>query len=169
MMNKILKRKLQKKLQASVFTYVMIMFGMVVVFYLMGFQSPYLASQHATAGGGTEATNIYTPTGIGTNILNWIQGAINALFTSTEQNPILAVIGTVVTIFAFYILSKVGGQFALTYIIPVLILALFLNIFVFPTSTLQGGDIIAPFDIIVFGLMNLFLILSVVEFVRGSI
>ena len=168
MMKEILKRKFKKKIQASVFTYVMIMFGLVIVFYLMGFESPYTATVNATAGSGAEATNIYTPTGIGVNILNWVQGAINALFTSVQENPILAVIGTVVTIFAFYVISKVGGQFALTYIIPALILAVFLNIFVFPTATLQA-DLIPPFDIIVFGLFNLFLILSVVEFVRGSI
>lgn len=166
MMKTILKNKLEKKLQASMVTYVMIMFGMIVVFYLLGFQSPYLAYTQEQVGPSGE--KVTEATGIGTNILDWMNGAVNALFTSASENPLLAVLGTVVTIFGFYILSKVGGQFALTYIIPILILGIFINIFVFPTASLQG-NLIAPFDLLLFGFLNLFFILSVIEFVRGSI
>lgn len=161
-----INRFIKRKLRASMTTYVMLMFGIIVVCYLMGFQSPWLSyTQQEVAESGETITEAK---GIGDSILDWIMTGIKSLFKSAEENPVLAIIGTIITAVSFYLLSKVGGQFALQYIIPIIIIGIFMNIFVFPTSTLQA-QVIAPFDAIIFGFLNLFLILSIIEFVRGSI
>jgi uncharacterized membrane protein (DUF485 family) len=154
-------------LKGAITTYVMMMFGLIIVLYLMGFTSPWMAYTAETVGPEGEETGIASPTGIGTNILDWMMNGVYSLFEEVASNPLIAVISTIVTLGAFYLISKVGGQYVLAYIIPIIILAIFANIFIFPTSTLQG-QILFPLDIVVFGFLNLFLILSYIDFVKGT-
>jgi hypothetical protein len=182
-----LKRVLRKKTKGAITTYVMMMFGMIIVMYLMGFTNPYVAytsSQNQDLPpltdedgevirddeGNIVYADVVKPGGIGTSLLDWIMSGIKGLFEGGDGggNAVIAIIASIVTVIGFWVLSKVGGQYVLAYLIPIIVLALFANIFFFPTASLQGTPIVFPFDFIVFGFLNLFLILSCVEFIKGS-
>jgi hypothetical protein len=188
-----LKRK--KGLKGAITVYVMMMFGLIIVLYLFGFTNPwnaYVQDQNLSPvldddgnvmyernTDGTIKTdamgdpipiysNVSRAGGIGVNILDWIMNGIQGIFQSAGENLILTIIASVVTLGGFWLISKVGGQYVLAYIVPLIILGIFANIFLFPTASLQGA-IVAPFDIIVFTFLNLFLVLSYLDFVKGSV
>ena len=107
-MIKKLKQKINRKLHAGMTTYVMIMFGLIIVMYLMGFTSPFIAYQKSQDlpplkddqgniiyerdingtfildGSGNKIprkANITSPAGgIGTNVLDWIMQGVQSLF-----------------------------------------------------------------------------------------
>jgi hypothetical protein len=184
----------KKRLKGAITTYVMMMFGLIVVLYLMGFTNPfdaYSRSQNLPTLYETDAdgnyvrdingqkiplrdengnilhANITKPSGIGTNVLSWLMDGIQGLFQKNPEGGILGVVATILTIVGLFILAKAGGQYVIAYIVPLIILGIFANIFLFPTSSLQA-TIPFPLDMITFTFLNLFLILSYLEFILGG-
>ena len=152
-----LLRKLNTDTHAGIATYVIIMFGLAFMLYLFGFQSMY----NSFATGDNTAT----------------QDELNSGgFIETLMQPLnLLTIGAVGVTGAALLIGWFTKSTAaiLTYAIPALIL-IGLNIFVFPLSDISnhtssfvvsGVPIISVFLISFF---NLFYILSVVEFIRGT-
>lgn len=162
-----MNRRQKKMIKGAITTYVIMMFGMIVVLYLMGFTSPFDAYSQVQVGPSGEEKTITSPTGIGVNILDWLSRGIYGLFESVADNPIIAVVSSIITIGGLWAITRIGGQYVLAYIIPLVILTIFANIFLFPTASLQG-EIVFPLDIIAFTFLNLFLILSYLEFILGG-
>jgi len=150
----------KKYMRGSITTYVMLMFGLVAVLFLMGFEPPFFAE---TIGGSGQTISEAGSFDIGAMMMT----AVNSLFESAEDNPVWAIIASAVTLFSMAIIVKLGGQYVLAYIIPLILLVLFANIFVFPTSSI-GTDLPSELSLITFSFLNLFLILSYLEFVRGN-
>jgi hypothetical protein len=160
---KIIKRKLKDNTNASLSAYVMIMFGMVVILYLFGFTSLWMDYQAFSDLETTSTTEDQK------HILQMIGEAL--------ANNMTAVGGGLVALFTTAFLTRLlfGSQAVatlLTYAIPLVFLVI-LNIFIFPLSGistdlgfLDASGIV--FTAIIFGFFNIFYILSVIEFVRGT-
>ena len=176
--------KKKKGLKGAITVYVMMMFGLIIVLYLFGFTNPwnaYTADQNLPdlkdangkpildEQGNPVKGNITRAGGIGVSILDWMLKGIEGIFKTASDNWIIALVATITTIAGFWLISKVGGQYVLAYIVPIIILAIFANVFLFPTASLQGANIVEPFDMIVFTFLNLFLVLSYIEFVKGNV
>lgn len=152
----------KKYMRGSITTYVMLMFGLVAVLLLMGFNPPFFAQ---TVGGGEGGQVISEPGffDLGTMMM----ATVFSVFQALLDNPIWGIIAPAVTIISMYIIVKLGGQYIIAYVVPLLFLVLFANIFVFPTSSI-GTDLPTELSLITFSFLNLFLILSYLEFVRGN-
>jgi hypothetical protein len=159
-----IKKLLKGQMQGSVTTYVMIMFGIIVVMYLFGFQSPWMAYQAETVGGSEKTIS---GSGVGYNILQMMMTSMKGLFESIADSPEWGILGGVLAIIGLVAIVKLGGQYVLAYIIPLVLLTLFANIFLFPTAYI-GDQLIAPFDIIILAFLNLFLVLAILDFVRSG-
>jgi hypothetical protein len=150
--------KIKDSLQASISTYVMMLFGMTIVFYMMGFTTMWTvwSNQSAASAQGSSAPIISNPN----------------LFTSefVIYGIIIAAFGT--TVVAGIILKYTGGSAILGYTIPLIFLMVFLNIFIFPIWSLNDELLFAGSTLPIAGMLvaffNLFLILSIIEFIRGG-
>ena len=178
-------RKLIDNKDASLTSYVMVLFGMIVMLYLFGFQSMW--TTYTGTSGGVALTEGYvedpnadvldynesktqitdTELNLGTKLFNMMFSSIWSTLISTAT-----LFGALAFIYFFRKNSAIWQ-----FIIPIILLIV-LNIFVFPVSALQGD--MAPMDaifadtagfsftlaLIIF--FNLFYILAVLEFVRGG-
>jgi len=169
-MNKNLKRKIKAGLTA----YIIIMFGMIVMLYLFGFNSAWDSYQKQDISEEGNSKTITNPNAVDKNIGTLMIDNIKALFTNEkgETDLIKVIIGSALTLAGMYLASKVGGQYAFAYIIPIVLLIIFANIFIFPINNYTyehlkiAGTI--GLDLILMAFFNLFLILGIVEFVRGG-
>jgi hypothetical protein len=161
-----IKELLKGQMRGSVATYVMIMFGLIVVLYLFGFQPPWMAYQAETVAGG-EDTITTAPQGAGYVLLQSMMTSMKGIFNAIADNPEWGILGGVLAILGLVAIVKLGGQYVLAYIIPLLLLTLFANIFLFPTAYI-GKQLFAPFDLIILGFLNLFMILAIIDFVRSG-
>jgi len=128
-------------------TYVFLIFGISASLYFFGFTSPLLLGLEAVTSGGE----------IGTTLLD---SFINIFF-----NPIfLSIIG--VTAVASYLTSGAGNS--ITYVIPIFMLLLILNLFILPTSYILSAEMTPIIKLFVSGFLNLLLGLAITEFIRGS-
>jgi hypothetical protein len=130
-------------------SYILILFAITLLFYLGGYQPTAWETLQSSA--------------VGTGGLN-INSIINMIY-SIFTNPafLLILIGSMVTGF---LLS--GSNFSVIYIIPIFILLVVVNLFVFPTSFLFDEALPVLMKVVIGMLFNIFLILSVVEFIRGG-
>lgn len=150
----------KKYMRGSITTYVMLMFGLVAVLFLMGFSPPFFTQ---TIGGSGQTISEAGSFDLGTMMMV----AVFSVFEALVDNPVWGIIGAVVGIVSMAVIVKLGGQYIIAYIVPLLLLVLFANIFVFPTSSI-GTDLPTELSLITFSFLNLFLILSYLEFVRGN-
>jgi len=166
-------RKFKHNTSAGVTTYVMIIFGMVIMMNLFGFTTIYDAYiDHSNIQGvevdedgetvGETETSVVDPDFIGIGIFQVMTSSIYATLISGAS-----IAGLFILIYWFRNNSAIWN-----YIIPIVLLII-LNIFIFPVNDV--GTELQPFDAvgISFSLMliaffNLFFVLAVVEFVRGS-
>lgn len=159
----------KKYLAAGITTYVMIMFGLIAMMYLMGFTSPWVAyTAGGSFGSGDVNETIADPQHpVGQGIVVMMLSSINSIIKWVGENPGWGVLGTAFAILGTLAMVKLGGQYILAYIIPIVLIGLFANIFIFPTAQVATQNIF-PFDVLLICFFNLFLVLSIVEFVRGG-
>lgn len=164
-----MKHKTKKYLVAGVTAYVMIMFGMIMVMYLMGFTNPWIAyTTSGTIEAGGDSSSIADPQHpVGQGVLVMMMSSVNNVIKLVADNPEWGILGAVFGILGTIAMVKLGGQYILAYIVPIVLLALFANVFIFPTAQIATEPIF-PFDVFLIGFFNLFLLLSVVEFVRSG-
>lgn len=124
--------------------YVMLLFGISVALYMMGYTSP-LLQLDTTTGGDIAVALLNSFLGIFTNV------------------TFLAILGA--TSVASYLTS--GGNFSVTYLFPIFLIMAMLNFFILPTSFILAMEIDPFIRIIVAGFMNLMLGMAMVEFIRG--
>lgn len=178
-------RKFKNNTDAGLSAYVMILFGMIVMLYLFSFSSMWDTYTGTDEGsveittGITDDPNTDNPTYSErtvdlSNPLNFGFIIFDIMLSSIYSTLIgaAAITGTLVLIVFFR-----NNQAVWQFIIPIMLLVV-LNVFVFPISALQGD--MAPMDavfsdtagfsftLILIVFFNLFYILAVIEFVRGS-
>lgn len=149
--------------------YVMLMFALAFSFYMMGFRAPAFNDQSAlsTLGGQqknmTGGSSFFSYDAVITSL---ISGVTSGSTISQILNPAAVLTGVVIG--ATLLLSG----FSAIYILAALMLVLFLNAMVFPTSMLLTPEIMAsvgdPFSLPLAILFNILLILAVLSFTRGG-
>lgn len=180
-----LKKMLKKKhYQGGITSYVIIMFGLIVVMYLFGFTSAWNAyaseDMNREIGTGDDATTIEDPNmfdsdfSIGDMMVQGIMTLFTTIVEGVTENPLLGIIGTVIAGAGAILILRAGGAYALGFIIPIVIITLFANIFIFPiepiTTETTSMSIASgiPISILLVAFFNIFLFLSIIEFVRGT-
>jgi len=156
-------------LAGSITVYALLVFGIVMGLYMMGYESIY-ADQYATQQDdisfeGNETNYSYNTTEGGTDKqFNIARSLINAIIESMKDPKILfPLLGVGLVSFV----TAGGTRYALTFIIPAIILLAILNIFVLPMSFIYEEGIPEMLQIFVAGFLNLVLMLTVVEFISG--
>lgn len=164
-------RKFKNDTSAGVTTYVMVMVGMIFILYLFGFTSVFSSyvetelGYKETEGGPNITLNITNPAlASRPNVMNIIGKVLT--------DNLLLVAGGVVGLVVLGIIATLTNTAAtiLQFLIPLLLLGA-LNIFVFPLNSFHEVDLsFMGFAIstMLFIFFNLFYILAVVDFVRGS-
>lgn len=126
--------------------YVMIVFGMTIGLYWMGYTSPLLVGLESVTTTGDVATPL-----------------MNAIIGIFLNPAFLVLIG--VTAVSAYFLGGTGS--GVTNLFLVFTLMLMVNFFILPTSFILAAEMNAIFKIFIAGFLNLFVALAIVEFVRG--
>jgi len=163
---------MKKEYRGLLSAFVMIMFGLIAVCYLMGFTNAWDAYTNQEAGDSD--VNLEDPSEFGTDfsIGQMMINGIRGLFESAEENPVLAVIGTIATVVGAIVVAKAGGSQAFAYIIPIVLITIFANIFIFPIAPISGemhwvaGAV--PIDAILIVFFNLFMFLAIIDFISGG-
>ena len=170
----------KRKMCGSLSAYVLIMLGLTIMLYLMGFTNAWTQYSGETVGAGDDATGITTPqdVSIANMMMTSIKGFFTAIAEDAEDGGIWTLVGTAIAIIGFGVIAKLGGQYVLAYLIPIIIFVLFANIFLFPitplisdaslVATLPDGEIV-NIEIILIVIFNVFLLLGIIEFVKGNI
>ena len=147
----------------SITVYAMVVFGIVVSLYFMGYTSPLLNSlsqQEVIQGDNGTNYTITTnanPSAVANNLINAI---INILLTPKYLGALL-----VVGLVSFF--TAGGTRYGITFIAPALILLVVMNVIVMPIDFIYDSAMPEPIKIFIFSFMNLFLMLSIVEFIGG--
>ena len=139
----------------GLYTYVFIMFGIAIAFFLTG-SRPMIFTMF-------DCDQTQTTCAFGTDGGGGGQGVLNQLInTLANPNSLIFLAGVSLT----GLLT--GGSFGVVYILPALMISAFANRFLLPTDFLLNEAV--PFEIrmIVFGFMQIFLILTIISFVRGG-
>lgn len=153
-----IKNRTSGHLQASISSYVMMMFGIIIVCYLMGY------------------TNLWNYWGA----VNSMGGAAGATLPGAESSSLLSnpylmheIILTAIVSFtiAGALIKYTGGSQVLAYIVPLVFLFIFVNLFMFPVWAVQEEMAVLSIGTIAFGgiltaFLNLMLVLAVIEFIR---
>ena len=130
----------------SVVTYIAVMLGISIALYFFGYQSPFLAIVSAV---GADAPF--------TDIANML---INAVLNPAFLIPTLT--ASVITSLA------VGGRDFYVYLIPILSVFVMFNIFILPISYIYEAGFPAEISMMINAILNTFLVLGVIAFVRGG-
>lgn len=180
MKHTMLKRILHKRLKGGLSTYVFILFGMSVMLYLFGFTNMF----GATASEGYRGSS--TGNGTGSNLSdpnmqqssNPLEMALNAILTFATKYfwVIIGGIGGIIALsVASYFMGGINLSVFYSYLIPIGLLAVFLNYFIFPINptdeTLRSMVIGAPgisVSLILIMFFNLWFILGVVDYIRSG-
>ena len=131
---------------SNITTYMVLIFGISIGLYLMGYTSPFMA--------------MFNNIGQDTNIAEAILNSLLAIFT----NPIFLA-GLGISAVASFI---TGGSYSVMYLFPIVMLVAFANYFVLPTSFILQADFPLELKLIINTFLNLFMVLAIIEFVRGG-
>lgn len=135
-------------------TYAFILFGISVAFFFLGAKPMMLSSLGCDT---TEQTQCTSSQDIGYTVITDI---INVL----KENPIATgLIGA--TIISSLLL---GGTFIVMYVVPILILVALSNFFLLPVDFIYSNAMPFEIRVIIFGFINLMLVLTIVGFIRGG-
>jgi len=161
--------KFKKRLKGNITAYVMILFGMTVILYMFGFTNTmdtYLQDAEVNESGIEDASFNQEA-----NPLVWMMEVMGAFIT---ENPLVAIGGLAGIILTGLIgrLAHVDMSVFYTYIIPIGLLAVFLNLVIFPIT--PDAQLVAwdfnglTVSMILIVFFNLFFLLAVIDYVRGG-
>lgn len=139
-------------------TYVMFLFATSVVFYMFGYTNIFTSF--------AEQTGVDMTTGASVPISIWDTVKIGLFNAMTD--PLVLSLLAISTIASVFGAMSGGGSIGLLLVLPIFILTSFINIFILPLSFLLQADI--PFFIkAIMGVwLQLWLILTVIEFIRSG-
>lgn len=140
--------------------YVLMLFSMSLVFFLMGYDPLLLSSANSYS---QSMNNTYTAQGGST----LTEGGVIGAMAGVTLEPNIAIATIIGALVAAYAASLVMG-FSAIYIIPMAILIGILNLLIFPISFIVDPSVPQIISIPAVVLMNIFLILSILSFVRGG-
>ncbi len=165
---------MKQKYRGLMSAFVMIMFGLIAVCYLMGFTNAWSAYTTQTPDEDADLVDLDNPSefGVDFSIGQMMINGIRGLFESAEDNPVLAWVGTIATVVGAIVVAKAGGAQAFAYIIPIVLVTIFANIFIFPIAPISGemswvADTV-PVDAILIVFFNLFMFLAIIDFISGG-
>jgi len=163
--------------KAGLTTFVMMMFGMIVILYLMGFTSAWDAYNNDARIEGEADIDlenegaIDSSFSIGDAMVDGLWGLFEGAGEYTSENPLFALAGAVIAGIGIYVLARAGGAYIFTYLIPIIFITIFANIFIFPIEPVTGYMIYyegIPLNVFLVVFLNLFMFLSIMEFIRGN-
>lgn len=167
----------KKRYAGLISAFVIIMFGMVAICYLMGFDSAWGAyTKHNINKNDPDGQNI-TEAGainedLGDMMINGIKGIFSKATETVSENPLLSILGLVIAGVGMYFVGRAGGAQVFAYIIPIVLIVIFANIFIFPISDISGEirtvSSGVPIEAILLTFFNLFLFLAIIDFVSGG-
>ena len=181
--------KWKKTVRGGITAYVMVMFGLIVIMMLMGFETawqdytntggfadrPEDTYRDIPGSGNKTITSDITDSETGEfNILNVMIEGIKGIFITPEgETNWWSVIATIGGAIALGTVAKLtGGQYAFAYIIPIGLFAIFANIFIFPIhhtdESMSFFNDAIPLNVVLIVFFNLWLLLAIIEFVRGQ-
>jgi len=153
----------KKWLHAGITTYVIMMLGFTIMFYLFGYTPIWTnyASQPVIYGSGINGTNITNASGIAGNP-NLFDNIGTVLL---GPGGLIILIGGIAIGIGFL----VGAAGTVLSLIFPLILLIMCNIFIFPVmpGTETHINDIYPLTAFLIGFFNLWFILAIIEFIRG--
>jgi len=171
------KNKLNHAFKAGITAYVLIMFGMGLMLYMFGYTNTfarYFGVENNNATGTVNGTGIADPNMQVTH--NPIYMIVQGITSFTSDNGLL-VAGGVAGLIIIAIIGRISGvnlNVVYSYLVPIAILAIFLNVFVFPIDAFNTALINMtippglPLSWVLIGFFNLFFILAVIDYVRGG-
>lgn len=174
-----MKRKLrQMNDSASIGTYVLILFGMTVVLYMFGFTNSMMGPGGYLSDASVNGTNLTDSNMQQAN--NPLAMFVNALVNFMKNNVLnlgVGIAGVVITLVLAKFAGLEGVITAITnYLIPIALLGIVLNLFVFPLSSLDaelggmtfwaGTSYAVPLSWFIIMFFNLFFVLAVLEYIR---
>lgn len=164
-------KTMKKYFKGSVTVFVLIMMGMIIGLYLFGVTSPFISAFTNTAEG--EASLLDDPSNpkaSAGDFLNMIGRAIISAFTENTE--------VFLAMFGFGLLAGfTGGSYAggsiLRFLIPVMLLFVVINIFIFPVVPAIEGEVthteaFSPIIILLTVIFNALLFLTIFSFVSGE-
>jgi len=166
-----IKNLWQTNMHGGITTYILLLFGMGFMLYMFGFRS-FMDGYFTTATLGSSGTLITNPDLISAS------NPLDLLLTILRSNAGLAIgagvlVSGISLIACRLILGEGTASTIISYAIPIAFLVVFLNLFVFPISTMQAD--LKSFDIAglpatagLFAFFNLFMVLAILDFVRGG-
>ncbi len=168
------RKRLFKKMNntASVGTYVFLLFGITVMLYMFGYTNG-LYTYIGQAEIGTSGFNVTNSSVLQDKDYNPIMLFINGLIQFCEKNTLMLGVGiaglVVITLVGSFI--NIGLNVVYSYVIPLVIIGVVLNLFIFPIGSLTenlGQFIIwsVPVSWFIIMFLNLMYVLAVLEFVR---
>lgn len=178
----LLHRILHKRLKGGLSTYVFILFGMSVMLYLFGFTNMFGATstegyRGSTRGNGSDI-NLSDPNMQENPDSNPLAMILSSVLTFATKNflIILGGIGGIIALsVASYFMGGINLSVFYSYLIPIGLLAVFLNYFIFPINptdeTLRHMVIGAPgisVSLILIMFFNLWFILGVIDYIRSG-
>jgi len=155
----------------SIGTYVLIMFGIIVTLYMFGYTNTLDLYLSDTNNGNINVTDAEMQKNANTNPMYMFFLAIKNFVI---DNPLMIGVGIGAIIIGTVIGMATGTLSVLyTYIIPIILIAVVLNLFIFPLTSIDAElssfmiwEI--PFSWIIIMLLNLMYILAVLEYVRSG-
>lgn len=174
MKHNMIHRILNERINGGITTYAFLMFGLAIILYMFNFTNMFMAYQDS-AKVENNSTNITNPSF--QHESNPLLMLLNSVISFALKNSLLVIGGIGGLVFMGALGYFIGGvNFSVFYaqIIIIGLLAVVLNFFVFPLTSLDSDLAnmeLAPglgvsVAIIVF--FNLFFILSIIDFVRGT-
>jgi len=136
-------------------TYIMMLFGISVALYLLGYTSPFLEVLNQT---GVDSS---TGEASASNFWDYFINKFLETFTSKEFLATMAI-----PIVGSILLSGSSGQSGY-FVIPILFLTVMANFFILPTTFIFSAELPAILKVLINSFLNLFLLLTIVEFVTG--
>lgn len=132
----------------NISTYIFVLFSISAIFYLMGYQ-PIIFT--------TLAGEVGTDQPIAQTLIN--------NFFNIFSNPLfLTALG--ITAVASFLLSS--ANFSVFFIVPIIMLSVFANIFILPSSYLFDPNLPDFLKLFIGIFFNLFMMMAVINFIRGG-
>ena len=156
-------KRLYRGRPGSITVYAFIVFGIVVSCYFMGYESPLIdaMTEETVIEGDNGTTHSVTlnsdPVDVGHKLINAI---INVL-----MNPMY--LGSLLVVGLVSFLTAGGTRYMVTFIAPALILLVVLNVIILPINFIYDSSLPFEIKLLVFSFLNLFLMLSIIEFIAG--
>ena len=163
-------KKYRLLLSGSVTVYVLLLLGIIIGMYLFGNTSPFM-SFISEKMSNQNITEPFESGNIIDMLITGIGKAFNSLVEYAGSHPWqTALIGGFAAITGGVLSVGYGVAGVVSFFVPAFLLVIFANVFFFPISSYTGGSGGLPFplNLLLTVILNVLMLLSILEFVRGG-